>query len=66
MDNYQILPYSLKVNFFKSHSLNIWWRKNQNAILFPNNNRHCGTVGEVMIFYHEIIQEIAIWVQLPV
>jgi hypothetical protein len=31
-----------------------------------NNTRHCGTVGEVMMFYHEIIQEIAFWVQLQV
>ena len=66
MDNYQMLPYSLKVNFFKSHSLNKWRRKNQNAISFQHKNRHFVTVGEVIMCHHENIQEIAFWVQLQV
>ena len=66
MDNYQMLPYSLKVNFFKSHSLNKWRRKNQNAISFQHKNRHFVTVGEVIMCHHENIQEIAFLVQLQV
>ena len=62
-DNYQILPYNRKIYFFKSDSLNMWWRKNPIAILFRNTNRHCGKVGNVMKCYHRNTQDIVFWVQ---